>query len=309
MIKSQFTLKQLEAFVFVVDIGTFRGAASALGTTQPNVSARIKALETALGKTILVRDAGSVHLTESGEILLQKARDVLRAGEALIEEAGRRDLIDERLRLGVTELVACSWLRDFLRFLKDSYPNLRIELQVDLSTVIDVQLREGKLDLAFQTGPFQTKLSGTEALAREDYCWVTIPKIADQLGHAPTLADLFRFPVLTHARHSQATHALQKVTEQRGLNAGQMVHSNALAACVPMVSEGLGVALLPHALVKDEIDAGALRLIQTDWLPEPLSFFARYHADRAPLYVRNAVHFAKEAIEQDRAKSKKLIGM
>jgi DNA-binding transcriptional LysR family regulator len=296
MIKSQFTLKQLEAFVFVVDIRTFRGAASALGTTQPNVSARIKALEDALGKTILIRDAGSVRLTESGEVLLQKARDVLWAGEALIEEAGRRDLIDERLRLGVTELVACSWLRDFLRLLKEAYPNLRIELQVDLSASIDLQLREGKLDLAFQTGPFQTKLSGTEPLASENYCWVAILEIADQLGAKPSLSDLFRFPILTHARHSQATHALHLITEQRGLNGGQIVHSNALTACVPMVSEGLGIALLPQALVKDEIDVGVLRLIEVDWLPAALSFFARYHAERAPLYVQNAVQFAKDAI-------------
>ena len=45
MIKSRITLKQLEAFVFVVDLGSFRQAAVALGTTQPNISARIAALE------------------------------------------------------------------------------------------------------------------------------------------------------------------------------------------------------------------------------------------------------------------------
>ena len=77
MIKSQITLKQLEAFVFVVDTGTFRAAATALGTTQPNISARITALEAALDETLLIRDAGSVRLTVNGERLLQKTREVL----------------------------------------------------------------------------------------------------------------------------------------------------------------------------------------------------------------------------------------
>jgi DNA-binding transcriptional LysR family regulator len=63
MIKSRITLKQLEAFAYVVDSGTFRAAAAALGTTQPNISARITALETALKVTLLIRDAGSVRLT------------------------------------------------------------------------------------------------------------------------------------------------------------------------------------------------------------------------------------------------------
>ncbi|MGB1338026.1 MAG: LysR family transcriptional regulator, partial [Planktomarina sp.] len=81
MIKSQITLKQLEAFAFVVDTGTFRAAAFALGTTQPNISARITALESALNVTLLIRDAGSVRLTADGEKLLVKTREVLWAGE------------------------------------------------------------------------------------------------------------------------------------------------------------------------------------------------------------------------------------
>ena len=136
MIKSRLTLKQLEAFAFVVDTGTFRAAASALGTTQPNISARITALESALNVILLIRDAGPLRLTTDGEKLLQKTREVLWAGEALIEEAGRQELIEETLRLGVTELVACTWLQGFLRLMKEAYPALRIQLEVDLSTAI-----------------------------------------------------------------------------------------------------------------------------------------------------------------------------
>ena len=300
MIKSQFTLKQLEAFVFVVDTGTFRAAATALGTTQPNVSARIKSLEEALGATILVRDAGSVRLTQSGEILLKRARDVLWAAETLLQEAGRQDLIDERLRLGVTELVACSWLRGFLRLLKEAYPNLRIELQVDLSAAIEMQLSEGKLDLAFQTGPFGSKLSGTVPLVQERYCWVATGEFAARLPPNPALADLFEFPVLTHARHSQATLALHEEARARGLDTSQIVHSSALLACVPMVCEGLGIALLPEKLIEHEQASGTLVLIETDWLPPLLSFYARFSAERAPLYIQSAVDLASKAIAQGR---------
>ena len=133
MIYSRITLKQLEAFDFVVDTGTFRAAASALGTTQPNISSRIAALEAVLGVQLLYRDAGSVRLTQKGTKVLLKTREVLWAGEALLQEAGRQDLIEERLRLGVTELVACTWLQEFLRQLKSHYPQIRVELEVDLS--------------------------------------------------------------------------------------------------------------------------------------------------------------------------------
>ncbi len=297
MIKSKLTLKQLEAFAFVVDTGTFRAAASALGTTQPNISARIAALESALGTSLLIRDAGSVRLTSKGETLLAMARNVLWAGEAMIQEAGRQDLIDERLRLGVTELVACTWLQTFLRLLKDAYPQLRIQLEVTLSSTIEARMNEGQIDLALQTGPFKNTGYASHPLGHEPYCWVASPHIAAQVGTAPPVSALFAHTILTHAKHTQAGHALHKLAKDRGFSQDRIVHSSALSACVPMVLESLGVALLPQRLVAHEIKASNLCRIQSDWLPDPLSFYARYPKNRAPLFVGKAAMLAAEAMQ------------
>ncbi len=294
MIKNQITLKQLEAFTFVVDMGTFRAAASALATTQPNISSRIATLEEALGTKLLYRDAGSVRLTAKGEALLEKTRTVLRATEALLEEADRQDLIQERLRLGVTELVACTWLQDFLRCLKQHYPNLSVELVVDLSGTIDEKLLEGQLDLAVQNGPFKTELDGTRELTGEDYVWVANRTLASALPEGRSVDRFFAFSVLTHARHTIAGHSLHAMAQERGLDAQKIVHSNALSACVPMVSEGLGIALLPRPLVQREIDSGALLELQSDWTAEPLRFFARYDPTRAARFVEHAAEIAAQ---------------
>ena len=298
MIKSQITFKQLEAFSFVVDTGTFRGAASALGTTQPNISARIAALEAALDTVLLIRDAGAVRLTAKGQVLLEHSRKVIWAGEALIEEAERHELIEERLRLGVTELVACTWLQDFLRMLKQAYPKLRVELEVDLSTVIDTRLREGQLDLAFQTGPFKTNTFETVPLGQETYCWVASAELTAEIGKHPDRATLFAQTLLTHARGTQAGHALHQFASQSGFGAARIVHSSALSACVPMSVEGLGVALLPRRLVQPEIASGVLNIIETGWVPNPLSFYARYAAQRSPLFVGKAAGIAAGVMQR-----------
>jgi len=297
MIRNQITLKQLEAFAFVVDTGTFRAAALALGTTQPNISARIAALETALDETLLIRNAGPVRLTAKGEKLLVKTREVLWAGEALIEEAGRRDLIEETLRLGVTELVACTWLQGFLRSMKEAYPRLRIQLEVDLSTAIDARLMEGQLDLALQTGPFSSKTFVSDALGQEEYCWVAHSDLIGEVGAQSTLTKLFEQTILTHAKHTQACSALHAFATKHGLSRERIVHSSALSACVPMVLEGLGVALLPWRLVGAEIANGELHIVKTDWLPDPLSFFARYDPARSARYVERAARIAHAAMQ------------
>jgi len=300
MIKSRITLKQLEAFAFVVDTGTFRAAATALGTTQPNVSSRIAALEEALGTRLLTRDAGSVRLTSKGEVLLAKARDVIRAGESLIEEAGRQDLIEQRLRLGVTELVACTWLQDFLRRLKEAYPKLRVQLEVDLSTVIEARLIEGHIDLAFQSGPFKANTFTSIPLVTESYCWLANKDVLAKTDRGADLAHLFEHTVLTHAKHTTAGHGLHNEAKNNRLDRGQIVHSSALSACVPMVLEGLGVGLLPERLVAAELRSGTLNKIDSNWLPEPLSFYARYAQQRAPLFVSKAAELASKAAQKDK---------
>ncbi|KZX97382.1 MULTISPECIES: LysR family transcriptional regulator [unclassified Sulfitobacter] len=292
MIKSQITLKQLEAFAFVVDTGTFRAAATALGTTQPNISSRISALEMALDVALLYRDAGSVRLTEKGRELLVLTRDILRAGEALLEAAGRQELIEERLRLGVTELVACTWLQSFLRLLRQEYPNLRVELEVDLSRQIDERLREGRLDLALQNGPFAFQATGEQALSEEPYVWVANADLANELAGGTSVARFFDKAVLTHARHTSAARALHELAAKGGYDAGKIIHSSALSACLPMVNEGLGVALLPRSLVSEEIKDGRLQSLKSDWIAPPLSFFARFNTDRAPRFVAKACEIA-----------------
>lgn len=293
MIKSQITLKQLEAFSFVVDTGTFRAAASALGTTQPNISARIASLEGTLGTSLLYRDAGSIRLTAKGASILDRTRSVLRAAEGLLEEAGRHDLIEERLRLGVTELVACTWLQEFLRRIKEKYPSLTIDLLVDLSRSIDEKLLEGELDLAVQNGPFKSNVKGQLELAREDYVWVANREISSLLPDGRGVDRFFQVSVLTHAQHTLAGQSLHTTAKERGLDMQRIVHSSSLSACVPMVCEGLGVGLLPRSLVQSHIASGILVEHQSEWVAEPLRFFARYDPTRSPNFVERAAMIAE----------------
>lgn len=291
-IKNRITLKQLEAFVSVVDTGSFRSAANALGTTQPNISARIAALEAALGTTLLFRDAGSVRLSDSGTSLLHRSREVLWSCEKLLEEAGQRHLMEDRLRLGVTELVACTWLQPFLRRLRQDYPKLRVDLQVDLAMRIEDQLKSGALDLALQSGPVTADLAGSMPLGEEAYIWAAAPDMVHALGPDPSLQQVFAQSVVTHAKHTQAGLALHEMARTYGFDAGQIVHSSALSACVPMVCEGLGVGLLPRALIVKELASGALRSFDMPWLPEPLPFFARFDPGRTSRLVGRIAQIA-----------------
>ena len=299
MIKNKITLKQLEALVYVADTGTFRKAAAALGTTQPNVSVRIATMEDTLQTVLMHRDAGSVQLTEKGAEILAAARETLRAAEALLEVAERQDLVEERLRLGVTELIASTWLHGFLRALKAEYPALRVELIVDLAVEIENQLAAGQLDLALLTEPFRTTVTGVVPLGSSRYGWIASPEMADQLPATPTIADLQALGIISHGKHTLASGALRKVLQDRDLAAERIVHSSSLTSCVNMVVDGMGIALVPRPIYRDRLAAGQVVELDCGWGPEPLRFFARYDAARAPLFVAKAAALSAKIAEAE----------
>ena len=298
MISRSLTLKQLEALIWVADLGSFRKAAAHLNTTQPNISTRIAGLEATLGTALMRRDAGSIELTPKGVEILAQARATLRAAEGLVDIAARPDLIEDRLRLGVTELIACTWARAFLRRLKQVYPRISVEMNVDLSRNLDAELAGNRLDLALQNAPFATAVSGELALGSYDYVWVAAPEISHEINVSAGVAAV-TVPILTHARHTQAYQELATHLEGRAGAAARFVPSSSLTSTIHMAVDGMGLAVVPRAMVAPQLADGALVALAMGWHPQPLRFAARFHADRAAGFVHQAAELAVEVARSE----------
>lgn len=289
--------KQLETFVLVADLGSFRQAAHRLGTTQPNISSRIASLETALGKVLMERDAGSVRLTSQGHELLGYARNVLSSMDQFIEAANGEAAFDGIVRLGVTEMVVHTWLRDFMQVFKSRFPNVLIELSVDLSARLESELAERNVDLAFQSGPFSRKASGEHCLGVFPIIWVAAPNIGLSATDLISTEQLSQFPILTHAR---ATRPYEDVAAHFGQwpeYKTRLVPSSNLAACLQMTVDGYGVAALLAPMVQAELESGQLIKLNYEWSPEPLSFAARYDKQKSSSVIQSAAAIAQQCAQ------------
>lgn len=284
--------KQLEAFIWVSDLESFRRAAERLNTTQPNISARISSLEDALNTKLMERDAGSVRLNAKGEQLLPEARKILRNVESLIETAGQSKRVEGVIKLGVTEMIVNTWLRQFLKQVKDQYPNLRIELQVDLSDNLRPALFSRALDLTFQNGPFRRRTSGSIDLGAYPFVWVASPELNIANVKYPTLDEMKAFPILTHTRGTRLYEEIENHFHSTKGKAPTIIPSSSLAPCQHMALDGLGLACLPAAMVHQDIKDGNLIHIHYAWHPTSLEFLARFDADTAPSAVEKVAKLA-----------------
>lgn len=278
-----FTLKQIEAFLWVNDLGSFRRAAERLNTTQPNISARLSGLENHLGGALLDRKGSEIFLTPLGRKVEPWTRKLLRDRDGLLMEAGNKNAFEGVLRLGVTELIAQTWLRSFMGQFVAEFPNYPIELTVDLSTNLSRELTERRLDLAFQNAPFSDGALAQVELGEYPMVWVAQP------GHSAD--EIANLPIMCSARNTAGYRALaQKFPDDQD----RFIPSSNLNVLVQMAMDGLGVAVVPEVMVQDAVGGGALRLLNRGWTPPPLAFFARYDDGIASPPTRRAIEIAQD---------------
>lgn len=291
------TIKQLETFVAVADLGGFNRAAERLSTTQPNVSSRIATLESALGGPLLTRDGGTPRLTELGERTLARARDVLDARDALVDAADRPRLYEGALRLGVTEVIAATWLSDLLDTLRNTLPNVLVELTVGLSSELTNALQAREIDLALQNGPFRDRVSGSLPLGSCDMVWVAPSTFAVRDGVLDH-TDLRAHPILTHTRGSRPH---QQITDFFAAHPGprpRIVPSSNLSVCIELLINGYGIACLPQPMASAHIAAGSIVPIACAWTPDQLEFHARFDQSATPGYVPIAAAIAADVARE-----------
>lgn len=290
--------KQIEAFVWVADLQSFRRAAERLNTTQPNISARVSNLEDMLGIKLMDRDAGSVRLTSKGKQMLDEARNILRSAEKFIDAAGRASQVPSTIKVGVTEMIANTWLRLFLRAVKDLYPNLNIELVVDLSANLKPQLHSRAIDIAFQNGPFRRTTTGSEDLGRFPFVWVGSPDLPITRMTNPTKEDMQALPILAHSRDARQYSEMETHFGASKRGTTKLTSSSSISPCLHMAMEGMGITVLPAAMARPYIADGRLKEIKYAWVPEPLEFLARYDAATASATVERIAALARDIAQE-----------
>jgi DNA-binding transcriptional LysR family regulator len=139
--------RMLTTFTWVANLRSFRAAAVKLNTTQPAVSLRIAQLEQQLGVRLLERNRRLVVPTEKGQKLLGFAERLLRLRAEMIESIGQRSSMHGIVRLGVAETIVHTWLPALIERVNGAYPNLELEIEVDVSPNLHGRLVARDLDL------------------------------------------------------------------------------------------------------------------------------------------------------------------
>lgn len=291
-------IQQLETFYWIAQLDTFSAAADRLCTSQAAVSARIRELESELDVVLFDRIGRRVQLTLKGRELLMHATRVISEAAQLRMAAGRPEMLQGTLKLGVGELIAGRSLVALVNGLKQRYPEMAIEFQVDLNSNLLRLLSRGEIDIAVVGGPVEASDIRCKPIGAMKMSWIGTPSLLAALPHAqpnralhalpalpapPALparpADLAGLPIISLGPGARLHAQMHAWFAQGGAAPVSVSHCNSVSTLLRAVHAGLFICIAPEELVTAEINSGELLALITEPPLPALTFFVATRSD------------------------------
>jgi DNA-binding transcriptional LysR family regulator len=247
--------RDLATFEAVARLGGMGRAARELNTVQSNVTQRVRRLEEALGVSLFERSRAGARLTPAGERLMPYATRV----DALLDEAGRAARDDGAprgtLTVGSLETTAALRLSPLLAAYVQAHPGVDLVLRTGTTAEMVERVLNRELEGAFVCGPVAHPLLLSKPAFSEELALLSAPT-------ETTLAAALRRPdlrlVILRAGCSYRQR-LEELLARRGVVGLRRLEFGTLEAILGAVAAGLGITLMPRALIGPTWRGGQVR--------------------------------------------------
>jgi DNA-binding transcriptional LysR family regulator len=255
------TFKQLEALYWIARLGGFAQAASHLHTSQSAISKRVRELEQLFDTELFDRSLRTARLTEKGEEMFVLASKLLEQRDAAVEQFGKPGVLERRIRLGVTELSAMTWLPRLIGLIQQHYPKVILEPDVDDSLQLRDKLQADELDLAIVPETFADPRLPHKVIGQVKSAWMCKPGVVPTGSGPVRLHELARHRMLVQGQNSGTGRAYDAWMKEQGVQPANVIVVSNLVALTGLTVSGLGVSYLPLECLQPLVAAGMLAVL------------------------------------------------
>lgn len=273
-------LDALNAFVKVVQAGSFTRAAETLATQKAHLSRVVAQLEKDLGVRLLERTTRSLSLTEVGRELFERAVGILGAveeAERVVQQAHAEPRGTLRLTCGVEfgMLAVSTWIDQYLQ----RYPHVRVE--ADFSGRVADLVHDG-FDLAVRIAALPDSGLAARRLGDIHYGLFAAPAYLARFGEPLTVAELadHRLIVFSGGSRSGVWQLKHRDGQQQRIELSGRLHVNNSFAVRDAALAGLGIAMLPLLVAGAPQAAGQLQRLLPAWAPDSVPVHAVFPSAR-----------------------------
>jgi len=265
--------RYLKAFLFTAKYMSFSEAAKELRIAQSAVSRQIKLLEDSLEEELFIRSSKKVVLTHRGKELYLLMRHFDESLTAIMGNDTKKVI-----KVGILHGLIEQWGQRIFSLFYKSYSR-NVHIVVDDPEVLKKKISEGELDLIFSINNIQSEILSSLKLFNEKLVLISKKPVST--------ADLHKHRWIYYGDDEDLFFSLTKKDNPN------WIRVNSMTTIVSLVKGGIGVAIVPDHMVKDE---KGLHIKETNKLPKSEIFMTTLSYQRMPVYIEELAKVVKEAL-------------
>jgi len=240
------SIRRLKTLIAIAEKGTFAAAAETVFVSHAAVSQQMKALENELQVQLFDRTKRSPELSQLGQALVTRAREVVRAYDTMVQSIIGEDGLMGELTIGALPTTMTSLMPQAIRVLKARYPDLHIRVAPGMSADLMPQVDRGGIDAAIVSEPpFLAKHMSWQPFAEEPL--IVLTSLQEPSDDPEYLVE--NRPYIRFNRHAWVGRLIDEWLQERKLNVREAMELDTLEAISTMVFNNLGVSVVPQRCV------------------------------------------------------------
>jgi LysR family hydrogen peroxide-inducible transcriptional activator len=237
-------IDQLRHFLKVAEMANFTKAAQVVGLSQPALSRSIARLEEELGQPILDRQTRQVVLTEAGELLAERAKQII----ALADDT-RAQITDDgqtgRIRLASIPTIAPYFLPGLLREFSNAHSKATVLVREDTTANLLHMLAEGEIDIAILARPIDMKYLQVTDLFEEELLLVLPAGHSLAQKKTVRVEDIDKEPFVLLGEAHCLTDNIVSFCRQKSFFPVTIERTSQIVTIQELVALGHGISMVP----------------------------------------------------------------
>lgn len=238
----------LEYYLRVAELGSINKAAADLHLSQPALSRHVAALEHEMGTQLFTRTQGGVLLTESGKLLADRTRPLLRQFAILKEQVS--EMATGQVAIGIPTSWQYVFTSPLVERMVERFPGVTLRVHEGVSNVLRDYMYAGLLDLCIV--PFATTPATgyrQTALVREPLVLVGGEGSELKPEEPVPVSRLDGLKLVLPGRPNVLRAQVEHTLERKGMSFHSLVETDTLTLCMDLARRGVGYTVVPACAV------------------------------------------------------------
>lgn len=273
------TLRHLRIFVAVCEQNSMTKAAKKLYLAQPAVSTAIKEMEDHYDVKLFDRISRRLYLTDIGQNFLEYATHIVSLFNDMennIRQWGQTG----KLKIGSSITIGTHLLPQYVSDFSQHHPQSQIEIFIGSSELIENKILQNELDFALIEGSAHSDNIMSRTFMKDRLSVVCSPQHPLCRLAIVTADDLIAHPLLLREKGSGTRELFDHTMAALGYTYAPAWQSTSTQALISAAAKGLGVAVLPYMLLKEQLTQGIVQELMVQGLDLSRTFHLIYHKNK-----------------------------